>query len=437
MIQSSILIVDDTPNNIRLLFEVLHAEGFDVSVAKSGEIALEQLTLNQPDLILLDVMMPGIDGFETCRRLKANEATKEIPIVFMTALADPVDKVKGLRLGAVDYITKPIEIQEVLARIHIHLALRKTQRELTAEVAERRQTEIKLQQTLDDLKKAQTQLIQTEKMSSLGQLVAGVAHEINNPVNFIFGNLEYAHQYTQNLLELLQLYQQKCSGCHPEIEAKANEIDLDFLVQDLPKLLTSMKVGADRIREIVLSLRLFSRLDEAGLKPIDIHQGIDSTLTILGHRLKAKSPNSCSIEVIQNYGDLPLVECYAGQLNQVFMNILSNAIDALEESKQQKSEVPLITISTNLVDHNSVMIQITDNGMGMPSEMKQRIFDPFFTTKPIGIGTGMGLAISYQIVVERHGGVLECRSQPGVGTEFLIQIPVSQPALMQVEQKAL
>ncbi|BAU14531.1 response regulator receiver sensor signal transduction histidine kinase [Leptolyngbya sp. NIES-3755] len=426
MRQFSILIVDDTPNNIRLLFEVLHEEGFDVSVAKSGEIALEQLTLNQPDLILLDVMMPGIDGFETCRRLKASEETKEIPIVFMTALTDSVDKVKGLKLGAVDYITKPIEIQEVLARIHIHITLRKTQRELTAEVTERRQTEVKLQRSLNDLRNAQAQLIQAEKMSSLGQLVAGIAHEINNPVNFIFGNLGHARQYTQDLLELLQLYEQKCVHCNSEIEAKTEEIDFDFLRQDLPKLIDSMKVGAERIREIVLSLRIFSRLDEAGLKQVDIHQGIDSTLTILGHRLKAKSSDSCNIEIVQNYSDLPLIECYAGQLNQVFMNILSNAIDALEESVQlQKQLIPTIMISTSLVG-DQIQIQIADNGIGMSPEVRQRIFDPFFTTKPVGVGTGMGLAISYQVITNRHRGVLDCRSRSGQGTEFLIQLPLKQ-----------
>jgi signal transduction histidine kinase len=421
---NSILIVDDTPNNIRLLFDVLNEAGFDVSVAKSGEMALEQLALNQPDLILLDVMMPGIDGFETCQQLKADPNTRQIPVIFMTALADSVDKVKGLRLGAIDYVTKPIEIDEVLARINIHLTLSNTQLALTKEVMERRQTEAKLQQTLDDLRRTQTQLIQNEKMSSLGQLVAGVAHEINNPINFIFGNLGPAHRYTQSLLDLLQLYQQKYAVSEPDIQAKVEEIDLDFVVKDLPRLLDSMKVGTERIREIVRSLRIFSRLDEAGLKPVDIHQGIDSTLTILEHKLKEVA----EIEIVRDYGELPLIECYAGQLNQVFMNILSNAIDALAERvKQQNGVRPTIKITTSMT-HNSVLIQIADNGAGMPDEVKQRIFDPFFTTKPVGIGTGMGLAISYQIVTERHGGILKCRSRAGEGTEFLIQIPLKQNA---------
>ncbi|MBD1913463.1 MULTISPECIES: response regulator [unclassified Leptolyngbya] len=421
---NSILIVDDTPNNIKILLDVLNTAGFEVSVAKSGEIALEKLPFIQPDLILLDVMMPGIDGFETCRRLKADENSKNIPVIFMTALSDSVNKLAGLQMGAVDYITKPIEIEEVLARINIHLTLKNTQQALITEIEERRQAETKLKETLLNLRQTQTQLIQAEKMSSLGLLVAGVAHEINNPVNFIYGNLDHTHQYTQVLIELLQLYQQKFPTTDCEIQAKIEEADLEFMLNDFPKLLTSMKVGIERIREIVLSLRIFSRLDEAGLKKVDIHQGIDSTLTILGHRLKANSHDS-DIEVIKNYGDLPLVECYAGQLNQVFMNILNNAIDALLE-ENQKQTVPTIQISTSITDDQYISIQIADNGPGMTADIAQQIFDPFFTTKCVGVGTGMGLAISYQVVVERHQGVLECRSQPGEGTEFSIRIPLSQ-----------
>ncbi len=418
-----ILIVDDTPHNIKVLLDVLSEAGFEIAVAKSGEMALEKLPFIQPDLILLDVMMPGIDGFETCRRLKANERTNNIPIIFMTALSDSVNKITGLHLGAVDYVTKPIEIEEVLARINIHLTLKNTQQTLFDEVVERRQTEIKLQETLKNLRQAQTQLIQTEKMSSLGQLVAGIAHEINNPVNFIFGNLNYAHQYVESLITLLLLYQQKFPTVDADIEATIESIDLEFLLSDLPRLLDSMKLGADRIREIVLSLRIFSRLDEADLKKVDIHQGIDSTLTLLGHRLKAKS-NAPEIQLIKNYGNLPAVECYAGQLNQVFMNIFSNAIDALEEDPTLSH--PTIKICTSLQPDQSVLIQIADNGSGMSAEVNQRIFDPFFTTKPVGVGTGMGLAISYQVIAERHQGSLECRSQPGEGTEFLIRIPLSQ-----------
>ncbi|MBK1988393.1 GAF domain-containing protein [Sphaerospermopsis aphanizomenoides BCCUSP55] len=287
-----------------------------------------------------------------------------------------------------------------------------------------------LTQALHELQATQTQLIQTEKMSSLGQLVAGVAHEINNPVNFISGNLSHINEYSQNLLNMLSLYQQELPTPSEEILDQAEEFDLEFIIEDLPKSLSSMKIGVDRIRQIVLSLRNFSRLDEAEMKEVNIHDGIDSTLLILQHRLKAR-PESPAIQVIKQYGDLPLVECYAGQLNQVFMNVLSNAIDALEIYRTYKSEntksgqITVCTFIQEISDHDkSAVIRISDNGPGMPSAIKERIFDPFYTTKPVGKGTGLGLSISYQIVVEKHGGILKCDSQPDVGTQFWIEIPI-------------
>ncbi|MEH2432831.1 MAG: GAF domain-containing protein [Nostoc sp.] len=292
------------------------------------------------------------------------------------------------------------------------------------------QTE-KLTQALHDLKQTQTQLIQTEKMSSLGQLVAGIAHEINNPVNFIYGNINHVNDYAEDLLSILNLYLQSTPNPSLEIRDRAFEVDLEFLIEDLPKTLSSMKIGIDRIRQIVLSLRNFSRLDQAEMKPVNIHEGIDSTLLILQHRLKAK-PESPAIKLVKEYSDLPLVECYAGPLNQVFMNVVSNAIDALEDYRESQSnpdtsQIIICTAFGELEGNiKSVVIRIADNGPGIPEALKARICDPFFTTKPVGKGTGLGLSISYQIVVDKHGGVFKCDSQPGLGTEFWIEIPIKQ-----------
>ncbi|WP_335033594.1 sensor histidine kinase [Nostoc sp.] len=279
-----------------------------------------------------------------------------------------------------------------------------------------------------DLQQNYTRLIQNEKMAALGQLVAGIAHEINNPVNFIAGNLVHAIEYSQNLLNLIRLYQQ----CYPEPEAEIQtaiaQIELDFLSTDLPRLLTSMEVGTERIKQIILSLRNFSRLDESEKKLVDIHEGIDSTLIILQNRLKDRKIGE-SINIIKEYGELPQVECYAGLLNQVFMNILANAIDAIEESLDISDpswvrDKRKICIRTELTDDNQVIIRISDNGPGIPENLQKQLFDPFFTTKPVGKGTGLGLSISYQIIVEKHGGQLQCISAFGEGTEFMIKIPV-------------
>lgn len=302
------------------------------------------------------------------------------------------------------------------------------------EVKEKRQ----LEQTLSELKRTQAQLVHAEKMSSLGQLVAGVAHEINNPVNFIHGNLTYLQEYCHNLLNIVQLYQHHYPNAVAEIQAQADVIDLDFLQKDLVKILNSMKLGTDRISKIVLSLRIFSRMDEAEFKPVDIHEGIDSTLLILQHRLENK-PKYSEIQVIRNYGNLPLVECYAGQLNQVFMNILANAIDAVDELnekrtvQERKENSRQITISTSMIDSEWVQIAIADTGSGIAESVQKQIFNPFFTTKPIGKGTGMGMAISHQIITEKHGGKLMCVSTPETGAEFVIRIPIHKQICSHVE----
>ncbi|BAY96182.1 multi-sensor signal transduction multi-kinase [Tolypothrix tenuis PCC 7101] len=283
-----------------------------------------------------------------------------------------------------------------------------------------------LQQALEELKSTQSQLIQSEKMSSLGQMIAGIAHEINNPINFIHGNINHAHEYVQDLLDLVGIYQQEYPNASTLVNNKIQDIDLEFLAEDLPKILDSMKLGSSRIRNIILGLRNFSRLDESEMKPVNIHEGIDSTLMILQHRLKENS-NHPEIEVIKEYAQMPEVSCYAGQLNQVFMNILSNAIDALDDDRYKDNSLiqnPQIRILTELKDTNTLRIRIADNGHGMTTQVQQKIFDPFFTTKPIGSGTGLGLSISYQVVVDKHKGQLICKSAVGEGTEFVIEIPI-------------
>lgn len=290
--------------------------------------------------------------------------------------------------------------------------------ELARQTLEERVEErtLELKETLQDLKETQTQLIQTEKMSSLGQMVAGIAHEINNPVNFIYGNIECANNYIQDLLNLLNLYQQHYPDPQSAIEEKIEEIDLDYLCEDVSKVLSSMKIGAQRIREIVLSLRNFSRLDEADIKKVDIHEGIENTLLILNHRLKQ------GVEIIKAYGNLPLIECYPAQLNQVFMNIISNAIDALLDDKSDETSKE-IKIATSRVNDSYIKVSISDNGPGISPEIKAKLFDPFFTTKPVGKGTGLGLSICYKIV-EKHHGKIEIFSEIGRGTEFVISLPI-------------
>ncbi len=431
----TILLIDDNPTNLGVLYSTLSNYGYEILVEMNGESGIEQAQENLPDLILLDVMMPGIDGFETCRLLKEHPLTQDIPILFMTALSDTIDKVKGLNLGAIDYITKPFQQEEVIARIQVHLKLRQVTRELEQEKINLEQ-KVKvrtadLQKTLEELKETQLQLIQQEKMSSLGQLVAGIAHEVNNPINFISGNINYLNNYTKDLLSLVHFCQHKYSS-DSDFQEMIEDAELDFVIQDLPEVISSMKMGAKRISEIVTSLRNFSRLDEAVIKKADIHEGLESTLLILRNRLEPTLYRP-KIEVLKSYDDLPFFEYHVGHINQVFMNILSNAIDALDEKAEEDlikhssfdfKEDYQIMIQTKLIESNLIAVSIKDNGNGICETVKHKIFDPFFTTKPIGKGTGLGLSVSYKIITEKHHGRLICISEPGQGTEFLIELPI-------------
>lgn len=590
--KGTILIIDDTPDNLRFLSKMLTDSGYEVKRAINGKMAFMGINAAPPDLILLDIMMPELNGYEVCQKLKSSELTRQIPVIFLSALHETIDKVKAFDVGGVDYVTKPFQVEEVLARVENHLTIKRLQSQLreqndrlyaseaknralldalpdlmfridaagvfldyreadatkTAQsdrstiqisedvigksiaevfdddlavwtmhfvektlasnqiqvgeylrqigdrwhhyearyvisgpdeilailrdISDRKQAEAdlrksqsfltvkkqQLERTLDELKRSQIQLVQNAKMVSLGQLVAGVAHEINNPINFIYGNLTHVTKYAEDLLELIDLYEEALPKPTEEIKTLLEELELDFLKEDLQKLMHSMKAGSQRIYAIVEALKNFSRLGEAELKSVELHEGIDNTLMVLQSRLGSSSAVACEsgeqspprIKVIKEYGKLPLVECYPRDINQVFLNILGNAIDALESrfasyvvdgngnahslvraTKEQKTTMgkkkvasPTITISTQLIEEGRVAIAISDNGPGMSQEVRERVFDPFFTTKDVGSGTGLGMSISYNIIVDRHGGQLRCESVEGEGTTFIMEIPI-------------
>jgi two-component system, NtrC family, sensor kinase len=388
--------------------------------AHNGKEALEKIAEFPPfDLVLTDINMPEMDGLTLLEKLSQIDNT--LKAVVISAYGDMQNIRSAMNRGAFDFLTKPIDFQDM--EITIQRAL---------------ETVTQARKNLTELQEVQTQLIQNEKMVSVGQLVAGVAHEIYNPISFIIGNIEHAENYFQGLMTALSIYQQHCSLNNPEVQTQIEALDIPFLLEDLPQLLNSMKGGTERILGISISLRSFSRADTTSKVPFNIHEGIDSSLLILRHRLKANEGKS-EIKVIKDYGTFPPVECYPGQLSQVFLNILANAIDALEERDSGRSHDEIkanpnfITIRTflaneiekNFQDNSTshVRISITDNGRGMTEEVRQRVFNYLFTTKAVGKGTGLGLSISRSIVEEKHGGWLSCNSTPGEGTEFIIEIP--------------
>ncbi|MBE8971163.1 response regulator, partial [Nostocales cyanobacterium LEGE 12452] len=319
----NILVVDDTPDNLRLLSAMLTAQGFEVRKALNGKMALTACQMVLPDVILLDINMPGMDGYQVCQQLKADDKTSEVPVIFISALDDVVDKVKAFDVGGVDYIAKPFHGAEVVLRIENQINLRLLQVKL-------QEKNFLLQQALDNLKASQVQQIQNEKMVALGQLVAGLAHEINNPISFIYGNLQYASQYVEDLVKMIEVYQQEYPKPTPKVQQISKDVDLNFIIKDLQNLIGAMYRGSDRIREIVLALQHFSRHDEAEMKRVNIHEDIENTLVMLQHRLR-EAGDRPAIVVVKDYGKLPLVTCYASELNQVFMHLLNNAIDAIEE----------------------------------------------------------------------------------------------------------
>ena len=452
-----ILLVDDNPMNLRVLSAaIMDQEDWTILVATDGESAISQAQYSPPDLILLDIMMPGLDGFETCKRLSDHQKTQHIPVIFMTALTDTEHKIHGLDLGAVDYITKPFQKTEVIARIKLHLRLNHLTQDLQTKNSllvkkieeksiiesqlqtltqhleqriEERTTE--LSNSLRQLKQAQLQLVQQEKMSTLGGLVSGIAHEINNPVSFLQGNLKPTQEYVQELINLISLYQTVFPQSHPEIDKRLETIDFDFICRDLIKILHSMNIGIDRIYNISVSLRTFARADRQQKLFFNLDEGIDSTLLILKHRLKANSLRP-EIQVVKELNDIPPIKCFGGQINQVLMNLLANAIDALDEASVGQSFEALertpntITIQAEQdTETNTISLYLHDNGIGMDRSVQERAFEHLFTTKEVGKGTGLGLAIAYQIIVENHNGGITVESTPGEGTQFTITLPTN------------
>ena len=429
--KATILVVDDSPANLAVVNEVLTAQGYAVATAINGDRAIKRLASNLPDLILLDVQMPVMDGFEACRIIKANPEMAHIPIIFITALSDGESIAKAFSLGAVDYISKPFQEAELIARVQNHLQLQGMTQTLEQQVAERTQSletaMQQLQNALTQVETSQLQLVQHEKMSTLGNLVAGVGHEINNPLGFVKSNIPEVQRSVADLTACLQRYRQAFPEPGAEVTALLEDLEIDFVLSDLPKMLDSMMLGCDRIENISNSLRTFSRSDDESKVQANLHDGLDSTLLILRYRLKANEYRP-EIEVVKGYGDLPEISCFSGKLNQVFMNILANAVDMFDEMAQQttyedlKGNPQRISITTT-TDSISAKVCIRDNGKGMPEEVRARVFENLFTTKGVGRGTGLGLAIAQQ-VVEAHSGKLEVRSELGRGTEFCIHLPI-------------
>ncbi|MGL4503819.1 MAG: ATP-binding protein [Planktothrix sp.] len=471
---TTILIIDNRSIDLHILLDLLSQKRvnlWSVNLDKSA-VSMEESSL--ADLIFIAVSMPGENEFLFCQQLQSSGLN--IPIILITNSQEKETIKTWLSLGVMDYLFTCLETEEFLLKVtnyfrmaearkeirqsydllqeqleieikeklqiekinhQLEMAVESSAQALKISIAESENNKIALEHCLNQIKIIQTQLVNNEKMSILGQMLAGIAHEINNPVNFIYGNLAYVQEYTDNLLNIFELYQRYYSNPHPVIKQQVEAVELNFILEDLPKMLESMQVGAERIREIVLSLRSFARQDDSKMKATNLHEGIDSTLMILQNRLKRKQDHP-AIHVVKEYSSsLPLVECYGGEMNQVFMNILANAIDAIEENNQQKNIEELqinpgrILIKTDIINDHNVTIKISDNAGGMAEEILNNLFEPFFTTKPVGKGTGIGLSICKNIVMEKHQGSLQCISTPGEGTEFIIEIPITQEMPMQ------
>jgi signal transduction histidine kinase len=419
-LEADILIVDDKLENIRFLSDFLSQHNYQVRKAINGKAALIAAQAVLPDLILLDINMPGMGGYEVCENLKQDPQTSSVPVIFLSAGNEVTDKVKGFEVGGVDYITKPFYLEEVLVRIKTQLQIQNLQRELES----RNQ---KLEETLSLLQSTQAELVQKEKLVNAGRIAAGISHEINNPLSFIICNLTPASEYTQKLIKTIQLYKQEYPETSPAINDFIDETELEFISSDLNKIIKSMHHGAERISSVIQALHIFSRLDHAGIKYFDVHATIDSTLTTLRYQLQLSE--SVKISVIKKYDQTPEIQGYANIFNQALAHIIQNAIDALAvkfNNTNDDSFQPNIWIYTTVINGEKIRITIQDNGTGIPDQNKDYIFDPFFTTKTVKEGTGLGLFTSHQIITDIHKGSLIYQKCPEGGSKFIIEVPISR-----------
>ncbi|MEA5513008.1 response regulator [Nodularia sp. UHCC 0506] len=414
---ADILIVDDKLENIRFLSDFLSKHNYQVRKAINGKAALKSVNTLPPDLIILDINMPGMGGYEVCEYLKNDPKNCAIPVIFLSAGNEVNDKILAFEAGGIDYITKPFNLEEILARVQTHLKLR----QLQINLHNRNQ---KIQSMLLELQKTEAALIQKEKLLNASQITAGISHEINNPLNFIVGNLKPASDYSENLITLIKLYQKSFPDATPEINNFTQKIELDFVITDLRRIINSLNTGAERISSVVKALHIFSRVDESGIKPIDIQENLESVLIILRYQL-VLNEGAVSISVKKNYEDTPKFIGQANLLNQALLNILQNAIQALElkvNSVIDSSYHPTIWLNISTTEQQQIRISIRDNGIGVTPENQPHLFEPFFTTKSPGKGVGLGLFTSYQIITEFHQGTLTYHNCSEGGSEFIIEI---------------
>ncbi len=426
-----ILVVDDTSKNLQVLGALLKEYGYSIAVARSGHQALDYLKTRQPDLILLDVMMPGLNGFEVCQRIKEDKNTKKIPVLFITALADTENKLAGFKAGGEDYITKPFFKEEVLARVNVFIERQKAQKELVQSNAKledwSRTLEKEVRARTMKLQQMQSQIIMQEKMASIGQLAAGIAHELNNPINFIYTNFITLEKNVTDFKKLIEIYQKLSqepgiaksqTDLFEAVREQEKAMHLDFVINDLDTLFKETREGFKRTSWIINSMRDFSRADHThDISPFDINKGIQDTLAIARNEYKYH----CNIKT--DFGQLPAIECIPQQLNQVFLNIIVNAAQAIKS--QGPDNRGTITIQT-YSKQEWLWIIIGDDGPGIREKAKTRIFEPFYTTKEVGQGTGLGLSIAYDIIVNKHKGNLQAEANDPQGTKFIIRLPLKK-----------